>query len=124
MSPQLSPQLSPQQFLIRHIPAFLALLIIGIIYAVIADRTSSRWLVLGLLVSLILLLLLAIDLVFGRESSLTSPSSDETSEVASRADISVAVAIPGGLITPVIRDAANKSLSKIATEMKDMAARA
>jgi len=60
MSPQLSPQLSPQQFLIRHIPAFLALLIIGIIYAVIADRTSSRWLVLGLLVSLILLLLLAI----------------------------------------------------------------
>ncbi len=42
----------------------------------------------------------------------------------SRADISVAVAIPGGLITPVIRDAANKSLSKIATEMKDLAARA
>ena len=42
----------------------------------------------------------------------------------SRADISVAVAIPAGLITPVIRDAANKSLSKIATEMKDLAARA
>jgi pyruvate dehydrogenase E2 component (dihydrolipoamide acetyltransferase) len=42
----------------------------------------------------------------------------------SRADISVAVAIPGGLITPVIRDAANKSLSRIATEMKDLAARA
>jgi pyruvate dehydrogenase E2 component (dihydrolipoamide acetyltransferase) len=42
----------------------------------------------------------------------------------SRADISVAVAIPGGLITPVIRDAANKSLSMIATEMKDLAARA
>ncbi|TPE59120.1 pyruvate dehydrogenase complex dihydrolipoamide acetyltransferase [Sandaracinobacter neustonicus] len=42
----------------------------------------------------------------------------------SRADISVAVAIPGGLITPVIRDAANKRLSQIATEMKDLAARA
>jgi pyruvate dehydrogenase E2 component (dihydrolipoamide acetyltransferase) len=42
----------------------------------------------------------------------------------SRADISVAVAIPGGLITPVIRDAANKPLSKIASEMKDLAARA
>jgi pyruvate dehydrogenase E2 component (dihydrolipoamide acetyltransferase) len=42
----------------------------------------------------------------------------------SRADISVAVAIPGGLITPVIRDAANKPLSRIATEMKDLAARA
>jgi pyruvate dehydrogenase E2 component (dihydrolipoamide acetyltransferase) len=42
----------------------------------------------------------------------------------SRADISVAVAIPGGLITPVIRDAANKPLSRIAIEMKDLAARA
>ena len=41
-----------------------------------------------------------------------------------RADISVAVAVPGGLITPVIRDAACKSLSAIATEMKDLAARA
>ncbi|MBU6187961.1 MAG: 2-oxo acid dehydrogenase subunit E2 [Betaproteobacteria bacterium] len=41
-----------------------------------------------------------------------------------RADISVAVAVPGGLITPVIRDAASKSLSAIAAEMKDLAARA
>ncbi|MFC3713637.1 pyruvate dehydrogenase complex dihydrolipoamide acetyltransferase [Sphingoaurantiacus capsulatus] len=41
-----------------------------------------------------------------------------------RADISVAVAIPGGLITPVIRDADNKRLSQIAVEMKDLAARA
>ena len=41
-----------------------------------------------------------------------------------RADVSVAVAIPGGLITPVIADAANKRLSVIATEMKDLAARA
>jgi pyruvate dehydrogenase E2 component (dihydrolipoamide acetyltransferase) len=42
----------------------------------------------------------------------------------SRADVSVAVAIPGGLITPVIRDAGNKRLSVIATETKDLAARA
>nr|WP_295662951.1 pyruvate dehydrogenase complex dihydrolipoamide acetyltransferase [Polymorphobacter sp.] len=41
-----------------------------------------------------------------------------------RADVSVAVAIPGGLITPIIADAANKRLSVIATEMKDLAARA
>ena len=41
-----------------------------------------------------------------------------------RADISVAVAIPGGLITPVVADAANKRLSVIAAEMKDLAARA
>ena len=36
----------------------------------------------------------------------------------------MAVAIPGGLITPVITDAAGKALSKIATEAKDLAARA
>ena len=41
-----------------------------------------------------------------------------------RADVSVAVAIPGGLITPIIADAANKRLSVIATEMKELAARA
>jgi pyruvate dehydrogenase E2 component (dihydrolipoamide acetyltransferase) len=41
-----------------------------------------------------------------------------------RADISVAVSIPGGLITPIIVDADNKSLSKISTEMHDLAGRA
>ena len=41
-----------------------------------------------------------------------------------RTDVSVAVAIPGGLITPVIVDAANKRPSVIASEMKDLAARA
>ncbi len=42
----------------------------------------------------------------------------------SRADISVAVSIPGGLITPVVADAGNKGLAGIATEIKDLAARA
>jgi pyruvate dehydrogenase E2 component (dihydrolipoamide acetyltransferase) len=42
----------------------------------------------------------------------------------SRADISVAVSIPGGLITPIVADANNKSLSKISTEMHDLAGRA
>jgi pyruvate dehydrogenase E2 component (dihydrolipoamide acetyltransferase) len=41
-----------------------------------------------------------------------------------RADISVAVSIPGGLITPIIVDAAGKSLATIATEMNDLGARA
>jgi len=40
------------------------------------------------------------------------------------ADISVAVAIPGGLITPVIRKADTLTLSGIANAMKDFAARA
>ncbi|MEX2454868.1 MAG: 2-oxo acid dehydrogenase subunit E2 [Rhodospirillaceae bacterium] len=40
------------------------------------------------------------------------------------ADISVAVAIPGGLITPIVRGAEKKGLAAISGEMKDMAARA
>ena len=40
------------------------------------------------------------------------------------ADVGVAVSIPGGLITPIIRHADTKTLSVIANEMKDLAARA
>ena len=40
------------------------------------------------------------------------------------ADVSVAVAIEGGLITPIIHDADMKGLAQISTEMKDLAARA
>jgi pyruvate dehydrogenase E2 component (dihydrolipoamide acetyltransferase) len=39
-------------------------------------------------------------------------------------DVGVAVAMPGGLITPIIRKAESKSLSTISNEMKDFAARA
>ncbi|MBU0582766.1 MAG: pyruvate dehydrogenase complex dihydrolipoamide acetyltransferase [Alphaproteobacteria bacterium] len=39
-------------------------------------------------------------------------------------DVGVAVSIPGGLITPIIRHADTKTLSTIANEMKDLAARA
>jgi len=42
----------------------------------------------------------------------------------SRADISVAVAAPSGLITPIIVDAGNKAISAIATEMKVLAGKA
>lgn len=40
------------------------------------------------------------------------------------ADIAVAVALDGGLITPVLREAENKGLAEIAREMKDLATRA
>ena len=40
------------------------------------------------------------------------------------ADVGVAVSIPGGLITPVVRKADTKTLSAISNEMKDYAARA
>jgi pyruvate dehydrogenase E2 component (dihydrolipoamide acetyltransferase) len=39
-------------------------------------------------------------------------------------DVGVAVALPAGLITPIIRNAETKSLSAISNEMKDLAARA
>ena len=39
-------------------------------------------------------------------------------------DVGVAVSIPGGLITPIVRRADEKSMSAISNEMKDLAARA
>ena len=39
-------------------------------------------------------------------------------------DIGVAVALPGGLITPIVRHAESKSLSAISNEMRDLAIRA
>ena len=40
------------------------------------------------------------------------------------ADVGVAVSIPGGLITPIIRNADEKTLSAISNEMKDLGQRA
>jgi pyruvate dehydrogenase E2 component (dihydrolipoamide acetyltransferase) len=42
----------------------------------------------------------------------------------SRADISVAVSIPSGLITPIVTAADSKGVAAISTEMKDLASRA
>ncbi|PZT92191.1 MAG: pyruvate dehydrogenase complex dihydrolipoamide acetyltransferase [Citromicrobium sp.] len=42
----------------------------------------------------------------------------------SREDISVAVAAPSGLITPIIRDAGRKGLAQISNEMKELAGKA
>ena len=49
---------------------------------------------------------------------------DEAVRLYSSIDVSVAVATPGGLITPVIRDADNKGLARISAETRDMAGRA
>ncbi len=40
------------------------------------------------------------------------------------ADVGVAVSIPGGLITPIVRKAETKGLAQISLEMKDLASRA
>jgi pyruvate dehydrogenase E2 component (dihydrolipoamide acetyltransferase) len=39
-------------------------------------------------------------------------------------DVAVAVALDGGLVTPVVRDAANRSLTSLGRELRDLAARA
>jgi pyruvate dehydrogenase E2 component (dihydrolipoamide acetyltransferase) len=49
---------------------------------------------------------------------------DEGTAFYDDVDISIAVAIDGGLITPIIRKADQKGLSTISNEMKDLAARA
>lgn len=49
---------------------------------------------------------------------------DQGIKLYKSADVAVAVAIDGGLITPIVRDAANKGLEAISIAMKDLAARA
>jgi pyruvate dehydrogenase E2 component (dihydrolipoamide acetyltransferase) len=44
--------------------------------------------------------------------------------VHSRVDISVAVAVPDGLVTPVVRDADAKTVAGIAAEVRELARRA
>lgn len=50
--------------------------------------------------------------------------SDDCIRQFDQVDISMAVAIEGGLITPVLRDVGNKGLPQIATESSDLARRA
>ena len=50
--------------------------------------------------------------------------SEEGARYFKSADIAVAVAVPGGLITPIIRDAQGKGLRIISNEMKELVGRA
>ncbi len=50
--------------------------------------------------------------------------SDEGIMIYNNVDISIAVAIEDGLITPIVKNADQKSLAQISAEMKDLAARA
>ncbi|MEP3438549.1 MAG: pyruvate dehydrogenase complex dihydrolipoamide acetyltransferase [Hoeflea sp.] len=49
---------------------------------------------------------------------------DENMVMHKHSDVGVAVSIPGGLITPIIRSAEQKTLSAISNEMKDLGRRA
>ncbi len=78
----------------------------------------------GVKVSVNDLVIKAAAMALARERATNASYTPDGIALHKHADISVAVAIEGGLITPIIRQAELKSLSQIATEMKDLGARA
>ncbi len=70
------------------------------------------------------LIIKATALALRRMPQVNATWTDEGAVLYSDVDISVAVSIPDGLITPIVRKADQKGLSTISAEMKDLAARA
>ncbi|MDA1090925.1 MAG: pyruvate dehydrogenase complex dihydrolipoamide acetyltransferase [Proteobacteria bacterium] len=66
----------------------------------------------------------AVALALARVPACNATYTEEATLYYKRADISVAVSIDGGLITPIIKDAGNKGLAVIAGEAKALAERA
>ncbi len=66
----------------------------------------------------------AASLALRRVPEANASWTDDAMLMHSHVDMAVAVAVDGGLITPIIREAENKGLSTIAREMKDLAGRA
>ncbi|AZU04268.1 pyruvate dehydrogenase complex, E2 component, dihydrolipoamide acetyltransferase [Glycocaulis alkaliphilus] len=78
----------------------------------------------GVKVSVNDMLIRACALALIRVPESNASYTDEGLVMHKHADVAVAVAIEGGLITPVIKKAETKGLAKISEEMKDLAARA
>ncbi|MGY6533229.1 pyruvate dehydrogenase complex dihydrolipoamide acetyltransferase [Glycocaulis sp.] len=78
----------------------------------------------GVKVSVNDMLIRACALALIRVPESNASYTDEGLVMHKHADVAVAVAIDGGLITPVIKKAETKGLAKISEEMKDLAARA
>jgi pyruvate dehydrogenase E2 component (dihydrolipoamide acetyltransferase) len=70
------------------------------------------------------LLVKAVAAALVRVPECNAQYTDEALLIHRRVDISVAVAIPDGLVTPVVRDADKKTVVAIAKEIRDLAARA
>ena len=66
----------------------------------------------------------AAALALGKVPAANASWSGEGTKLYKTADIAVAVAIDGGLITPIIRNAGGKGLRTISDEMKTLAAKA
>ncbi|MCE7798482.1 pyruvate dehydrogenase complex dihydrolipoamide acetyltransferase [Sphingobium sufflavum] len=84
------------------------------------DALSSR----GIKVSVNDLLIKALGIALVQVPECNVQYQGDTMLKFSRADISVAVSIPGGLITPIVTEADTKSVAAISAEMKDLAERA
>src|SRR6185503_7212441 len=70
------------------------------------------------------LLIKGCAIALGRVPECNASFTPEAIIIRRRIDISVAVAIPDGLLTPVVRQADKKSIVAIAQEVRDLAARA
>ena len=66
----------------------------------------------------------AAALALKRKPDVNAAWSDEGMLRFKSVDISVAVALPGGLITPIVRNADHKGLAEISNEFKELVARA
>jgi pyruvate dehydrogenase E2 component (dihydrolipoamide acetyltransferase) len=78
----------------------------------------------GVKVSVNDMIIKAAAVALGRVPEANASYSPEGLAFHHHADIAVAVAIDGGLITPIVRAAETKGVARIATEMKDLAERA
>jgi len=85
--------------------------------AINADRTDDR-------ISFNDLIIKAAAIAIARYPAINASYHPKGILLHAHADIAVAVAIEGGLITPIIRAAEEKPVAAISAEMKDMAARA
>ena len=66
----------------------------------------------------------AVSLALKKVPAANAIWTDKATLMCKKQDISVAVAIEGGLITPVVRDAGSKGLAEISGEMKALAGKA
>jgi pyruvate dehydrogenase E2 component (dihydrolipoamide acetyltransferase) len=66
----------------------------------------------------------AVALALGEVPAANASWSDEGMNLYGAADVSVAVATDGGLITPIVRSAEKKGIAAISAEVKELAARA
>ncbi len=78
----------------------------------------------GVKVSVNDLVIKAAAVALRREPEANASYTPEGIALHHHADVAVAVAVEGGLITPIVRAAETKGLAQIATEMKDLAERA